>query len=373
MNFIQAPQPQVHYAPEQSFLDELARSPQSTHSHQDSMARPVRAADDFPIPTRNPYGSYSHYDAGTVNGERVAGGKHSPSGSVVVPVATPAGRTVTIAAAPASKRVPVSNRNAYGVTSEDKRKAPTPPARSESVITEDPTDAFMTAPTKNPYGSYSHYDNGTVSGQKVSDEKQINDALATPTGPTGSSLARAPSQKSARFSPDAAAKEEYTFKRKHRMPTISDRVPGMSPLPGAGMVTSPTHLKALAASTSPGPFGHAPTPAPSHSSRPSISSNASLTASQLVSFHRQIFSPKPVQVPVLEPLAKLLDSPLLQSPSGYDSDSSHASSSSGSGSGHQKQNGRPGEGHHRSESTASSLGVPTYEKHVRIVSRLFYS
>lgn len=362
MNYMEPPQPPAHYASppanlETSFLDELMRSPQMSfpqYEQPPSRSQPSRATtaamDDFPVPARNPYGSYSHYDAGTINGERMAAAAaHMPSTAST----TSSGRSSTVAVS-AAEGFPIPTRNPYGSYSHydagtigGERIAPhaqvpvdvasdeKAPTRPDSVMS-NPADSFPT-PVKNPYGSYSHYDAGTIGGQKIGGQQQPVMLAPAPTSRAPSANSQKPTTT---FAPsplrsETSPKEEYTFKRKHRMPTISARVPGMSPLPGAGMITSPTHLKALGTSYS-------------------------------VSSDKQVLSPVPVPAPVLEPLAKLLDSPLLQSPCGYDSDSSHASSSSGSGSapGNAGEHGRPGEGHNRSESSASSLGVPTYEKHV---------
>jgi hypothetical protein len=203
-------------------------------------------------------------------------------------------------------------------------------------------------PVTNPFSSYSHYDAGTIGGERLVQYAEIPNEFpvpaafnlseriaAPPQRPESSRSLRSdntPTKKPSYSSYDAgnrsgstqpsfapfSLKDEYTPKRQHRKPTVAARV-GEVAAPGGGI-------------------------APARTSSAGSSSDK----------HR---SPKGFASP-------LVDSPQVTSPSGYDSDSSHASSSSG----HSSKNVGPLNGHGRTESSTSSLGLPTYEKHVSILS-----
>lgn len=115
-------------------------------------------------------------------------------------------------------------------------------------------------------------------------------------------------------------KEEYVPKRQHRKPTVAARV-GEVAAPGGGI--APPRTSSAGSNNS--------------SSSPS----------------KRFGSP-------------VADSPQVTSPSGYESDSSHASSSSGHSSKHVSSLN----GHGRTESTTSSLGLPQYEKHATTIFTL---
>ncbi|KAG8806622.1 hypothetical protein FRC17_004896 [Serendipita sp. 399] len=206
-------------------------------------------------------------------------------------------------------------------------------------------------PIQNPYGSYSHYDAGTVNGQRMAtfpEDQQQQQQQQQQQHPTVSEIiARPPTRGSPRANtisvsnPSSAsiAKDEYVPKRKHRVPTMSARV-GEVFAPGAG-----------------------------------------------------IAPPAPGQVSQLPPV-KFFNSPLVNSPSashsqqqqqqGYESDSSHVSSSPAGSRSHSRQSSSHGPGdaattttpsstfptaHARTESD-SSLGLPTYEKHATTIVTL---
>ncbi|KAG8843381.1 hypothetical protein FRB91_003395, partial [Serendipita sp. 411] len=210
-------------------------------------------------------------------------------------------------------------------------------------------------PIQNPYGSYSHYDAGTINGQRLAALSEDHQQQQLERPPSVSEIIAAPpSQRStsagstSRVSPRSntiavsapvatttavSVKDEFVPKRKHRVPTMSARV-GEVFAPGAGIAPPP---------------------------------------------------------PLHESPVKFFNSPLVNSPSassshqqqqnGYESDSSHASSSSPSSasSGSRRRSPGPGDStasatsspnnHVRTESV-SSLGLPTYEKHATTIVTL---
>lgn len=195
-------------------------------------------------------------------------------------------------------------------------------------------------PVNNPFGSYAHYDAGTIGGERLVQRVDVpaeytvpvdfnlsERIAAPPLRPSSSSSVRsntmpvpAANKKPAHplRTDTMVIKEEYVPKRQHRKPTVAARV-GEVAAPGGGI--APPRTSSAGSNNS--------------SSSPS----------------KRFGSP-------------VADSPQVTSPSGYESDSSHASSSSGHSSKHVSSLN----GHGRTESTTSSLGLPQYEKHVRIPS-----
>ncbi|CCA67607.1 hypothetical protein PIIN_01435 [Serendipita indica DSM 11827] len=213
----------------------------------------------------------------------------------------------------------------------------------------------------NPYGSYSHYDAGTINGERIAGAAQplppstmvqeaISRAASTRPGSSMATSRSSPPRANTMHTPSplraqtmaspvsSSSNGEYVPKRKHRMPTISARV-GEAGAPGTGIAPAPNApstnpLVMLTQQQNNGVY-HSST----LSSGSSNGSGSHYTDSPLVT------SPSPLPA----------SSRQTGGNNGYESesDSSHASSS---------ENHR----HERSE----SLGLPTYEKHATTIVTL---
>lgn len=356
------------------------------------------------MPTINPFSSYTFYDAGTIGGERVAQNQQLNE-TLSERIAAPPHRSDTSATitqenvAPTqtvpAKTVSQSPYDAGAVIGQQLARRASrcysgvtgvglPGAGTLAAVVSTPTSPVTSTPT-----------NAVSMSEYVPKRKHRQPTVAARVGevaPPGGGIAPAPV---AAPEPAPIERSATPVRQLARPPTPVASKRKISPESAPVALPTTTRVELPARKSTVVPLNRPSSTSPLNRNTTASPLKRSASGSPL---HRAPTAPLPappvprLNSPELEPPVKFFDSPLVNSPmgnsvhpmspnspfvasataplkisnrsaSGYDSDSSHASSSTSSRSRYSQQTSINTGAHTRTD----SLGLPSYEKHVRQV------
>ncbi|KIM31276.1 hypothetical protein M408DRAFT_256802 [Serendipita vermifera MAFF 305830] len=349
----------------------------------DPRASIVSTFSAFAVPTTNPFASYTFYDAGTIGGERVAPNQQ-PNETATAPVEAVPSKTVSqspydAGAVIGQQLARRASRCYSGVTgvglpgagtlASPAAASPTTPAGNGVSMSEyvpkrkhrQPTVAARVGEVAPPGGG--------IAPPPAPVERAVTPVLQAPVKPvarppTPGATKRSASRSDTESTVPAPTRVELPARKSTVTPL--NRNATVSPLRRSPSTSgSPLNRSATMTGSPAPPVPRLTSPGP-ESTAPVRFFESPLVNSPMASVGGNSIHPisPPVASFVASSTAPLRLSPSKRSPSGYDSDSSHASSSNSSRRSQDSQVTQIRD--NASHSRTDSLGLPSYEKHVRI-------